>query len=242
MACVCASAIVAEMSDWIRLGGGNSGCCGNALHTYGFHLPASALPASDYSRRRDPAPPYNWDWACAGDFHHGGNPGLRARHAQVLARLMRGDFPMVCEFIGQPFPGKPIYYWARWDGIQTLKRYTGHGHDTWSHISWWRSRASQRAHLFTAPPPAPHPTPVTPVATHPAYPGHLITFNPGHFDPALRTWQTRMRQRGWTISADGYYGNQTRSVVTAFQREKQLTVDGIIGPQTWNAAWTSPVT
>lgn len=58
----------------------------------------------------------------------------------------------------------------------------------------------------------------------------------------LRTWQSRMRYRGWTITVDGVYGNQTNSVARAFQREKGLTVDGKIGLNTWNKAWTAPIT
>jgi len=51
-----------------------------------------------------------------------------------------------------------------------------------------------------------------------------------------------MGKRGWTITADGFYGNQTSSVTRQFQQEKGLSVDGLIGPQTWAAAWTAPVT
>ncbi|MEV2279177.1 N-acetylmuramoyl-L-alanine amidase [Nocardiopsis sp. NPDC049922] len=58
----------------------------------------------------------------------------------------------------------------------------------------------------------------------------------------LRRWQSRMRDRGWTIGVDGLYGPQTRSVAVAFQREKSLTVDGFIGAETWRAAWEAPVT
>jgi peptidoglycan hydrolase-like protein with peptidoglycan-binding domain len=58
----------------------------------------------------------------------------------------------------------------------------------------------------------------------------------------LKSWQVRMAERGWTITADGYYGPETKAVATAFQTEKHLTVDGLIGPETWKAAWTAPVT
>ncbi|GAA1994444.1 hypothetical protein GCM10009799_20700 [Nocardiopsis rhodophaea] len=58
----------------------------------------------------------------------------------------------------------------------------------------------------------------------------------------LRRWQQRMKDRGWTIAADGLYGPQTRRVATAFQREKSLAIDGLIGPETWGAAWTDPIT
>lgn len=58
----------------------------------------------------------------------------------------------------------------------------------------------------------------------------------------LRRWQQRMADRGWTISPDGLYGDQTGDVAEAFQREKGLTVDRKIGPATWAAAWTAPIT
>lgn len=58
----------------------------------------------------------------------------------------------------------------------------------------------------------------------------------------LKRWQQRMKDRGWILAVDGRYGPETAEVARAFQREKGLTVDGLIGPQTWAAAWTAPVT
>ncbi len=58
----------------------------------------------------------------------------------------------------------------------------------------------------------------------------------------LRTWQQRMKDRGWRIDADGLYGPETARVARGFQSEKGLTADGLIGPDTWDAAWTSPLT
>lgn len=61
----------------------------------------------------------------------------------------------------------------------------------------------------------------------------------------LERWQQRMIDRGWDLGragADGLYGPRTEAVVKAFQREKRLRVDGLIGPNTWRAAWTAPVT
>ncbi len=245
MACSCSPAISAEMVEWVRLGGGNSGCCGNAAHTYGFHCPANKVPSSDYSRRRDPAGPNackNWDWACAGDFGHSGKSNLRAKHAEILARLEANDakLSMLCEFIGQPWSGKPVYYWFRGESI---RKYTGSGHDTWSHISWWRSRSDQRAYLWTDGGATPTPTP-TPVVnkTGPAYPGYVLGYAPSKFDSNVQTWQGQMQSRGWTVGVDGYFGQQTLGVVKGFQQEKNLGVDGLIGNITWNAAWGLPVT
>ena len=89
----------------------------------------------------------------------------------------------------------------------------------------------------------------------PLPPRHLIYHNPkrystwhdGHGDDtegraAIRTWQQRMRDRGWRITPDGYYGPATEKIVRDFQAEKGLTVDHIIGPATWAAAWNSNIT
>lgn len=89
----------------------------------------------------------------------------------------------------------------------------------------------------------------------PLPPKHLIFHNPrrystwhdGHGDDttgraAIRTWQQRMQDRGWTITPDGYYGPATEKIVRDFQAEKGLHVDGIIGPDTWAAAWNSNIT
>ena len=242
MGCVCASAIPAEMNHWVSIGGGNSGCCGNAAHTYGFHCAASAVSSSDYSRRRDPNGPngyVNASWGCAGDFAHNNDSRLRAMHATVLARLMARDpkLSMICEFIGKPWPDKPVYYWCAWD--PRLVKYTGAGHDRWSHISWWRSRANQRAYLWT--PGGNVPVPES-EKNAPAFPGYTLLYNPNKYDGNVRTWQGRMAQRGWRIDADGVFGPDTLRVVKAFQQEKRLGVDGEIGPITWRAAWAQPVT
>jgi len=70
--------------------------------------------------------------------------------------------------------------------------------------------------------------------------------------PNLRQWQQRMIDRGWgsyfrRYGADGMYGETVASseagqCALAFQREKGLAADGLIGPQTWAAAWTAPIT
>ena len=56
----------------------------------------------------------------------------------------------------------------------------------------------------------------------------------------LSRWQQQMKNRGWSITVDGLFGNGTASVVRKFQAEKRLNVSGLINPQTWAAAWTAP--
>jgi peptidoglycan hydrolase-like protein with peptidoglycan-binding domain len=58
----------------------------------------------------------------------------------------------------------------------------------------------------------------------------------------VRTWQARMVERGWDLTVDGIYGERTAEVARAFQVEKGLVVDGLVGPETWSAAWTAPIT
>jgi peptidoglycan hydrolase-like protein with peptidoglycan-binding domain len=73
----------------------------------------------------------------------------------------------------------------------------------------------------------------------PPFPG---TVRRGSTGAAVSTVQARLRDRGWSITVDGVFGPRTEEVVRAFQREKGLAVDGIVGPATWNALWTAPIT
>ncbi|KOX10154.1 N-acetylmuramoyl-L-alanine amidase [Nocardiopsis sp. NRRL B-16309] len=104
-----------------------------------------------------------------------------------------------------------------------------------------------------APPKAPKPKP--PTTSAPAFPlpkgwyfgprsgpSYSVSGFYSHRDE-LERWQRRMRNRGWVITPDGLYGPQTEGVARAFQREKSgLIVDGLIGANTWAAAWEEPVT
>jgi peptidoglycan hydrolase-like protein with peptidoglycan-binding domain len=90
-----------------------------------------------------------------------------------------------------------------------------------------------------------HVDPPKPPVTHPAFPlgvGRYFGKGDVHSGHNLDDWQRQMRKRGWTIGVDGVYGPQTESVARAFQREKHLTADGLVGRQTWDAAWTAKVT
>lgn len=58
----------------------------------------------------------------------------------------------------------------------------------------------------------------------------------------FKQWQQRMKDRGWAINPDGLYGSESENIARLFQTEKGLGVDGLIGPETWGAAWTADVT
>ena len=74
----------------------------------------------------------------------------------------------------------------------------------------------------------------------PAYPGYLLSYTPGRSlesRPAVAQWQTQMQQRGWRIEVDGRFGPQSDRIARQFQQEKGLTVDGIVGPETWRVTF-----
>jgi hypothetical protein len=57
----------------------------------------------------------------------------------------------------------------------------------------------------------------------------------------VERWQKRMKQRGWKIPTSGTYDDASRDICKKFQAEKGLKVDGVVGRETWKAAWTVPI-
>lgn len=90
--------------------------------------------------------------------------------------------------------------------------------------------------------PAPAPPPPSNVIA-PPFPGtYYWLTSPMMHAAGIRVFQARLSVRGWRITVDGWFGGETDRVVRAFQREKRLVVDGIVGPFTWRALWESPIT
>jgi len=65
------------------------------------------------------------------------------------------------------------------------------------------------------------------------------TRSPAQSGEAVRKWQERMQQVGFTIKADGVYGPRSKRVCQAFQKNRGLVADGIVGEKTWNAAFAA---
>lgn len=135
-----------------------------------------------------------------------------------------------------------VYRWQRANGLDA--------------DALWGPASDAKAFPAVTPPPA---------TGHPAFPlpahqwfgpeqGGDNSISGWHsHNASLKVWQQRMIDRGWDLGpdgADGYYGPKgssstdtyTGRTAKAFQAEKGLTVDGLIGPATWDAAWTAPVT
>jgi peptidoglycan hydrolase-like protein with peptidoglycan-binding domain len=51
----------------------------------------------------------------------------------------------------------------------------------------------------------------------------------------VQTLQYLLRARGQAVAVDGSFGPATDAAVRAFQQEKHLAVDGVVGPNTWSA-------
>jgi peptidoglycan hydrolase-like protein with peptidoglycan-binding domain len=86
---------------------------------------------------------------------------------------------------------------------------------------------------------------------HPLWPGRYIALtSPYMSGDDVLLWQQQMIYRGWTLGSggktgkgdDSVFSERDHEVLIQFQKEKGLEVDGKIGPQSWNAAWKSPIT
>ena len=109
-----------------------------------------------------------------------------------------------------------------------------------------------QAKLWPASAPVPAPRPAAPSA--PAFPLPAGSYFGPKSGPAqsvsgyfshnadLKAWQQQMKNRGNVITVDGLYGDQTANLAYNFQGQCGLTRDKLIGPATWAAAWTAPIT
>lgn len=147
----------------------------------------------------------------------------------------------------------------------------GNPHTTHVHISIYQSRtAEQRTQSWglskAAAKPKQKPKPAAKKSAGSAPPFPLRAgryFGPEGWGPNsvsgyhghradLRRWQQKMWHRGWRhMLVDGWFGkrgqknpadSRTGKIARQFQQEKGLAVDGLVGPETWRAAWEEPVT
>lgn len=177
-------------------------------------------------------------------LHHlqaANGPGLNSQHYSVCA--MVGDS-------GLTEPTEAMLHGLR-DAVEWLQRDGGAGPEIKGHrdgyattcpggpLYRWVQAGAPRPGA-PAPAPVPAPKPVPPAPSGPAWPG--IYLRDTTRGDAARIWQQRMRERGWSIAVDGWFGPASAEVARRFQLDKGLVADSVVGPATWAAAWNSPVT
>ncbi|WP_103339397.1 transglycosylase family protein [Amycolatopsis sp. CA-126428] len=81
--------------------------------------------------------------------------------------------------------------------------------------------------------PAPPPGPGGP---RPAWPG--VVYRYGDCADPLKTFQLRMNAFGYGFTGTGCYLDKTRTAVLDLQRANGINDSGLLGPKTWEAAWT----
>lgn len=67
------------------------------------------------------------------------------------------------------------------------------------------------------------------------WPVLIIEVSTGSTGEAVSAVQSQIRSRSGWLTVDGTFGPQTDSVVRSFQSFCELSVDGMVGPLTWNA-------
>ena len=82
----------------------------------------------------------------------------------------------------------------------------------------------------------------SPVPAPPRFAGRSLQQPPIMSGTDVETWQAQMHRRGWALTVDGHYGLASANACREFQARVKLGVDGIVGPQTWAATWTAPIT
>ncbi|MFC7456916.1 peptidoglycan-binding protein [Brachybacterium sp. GCM10030267] len=55
---------------------------------------------------------------------------------------------------------------------------------------------------------------------------------------AVRTLQSALNDRGSSLTVDGVFGSRTASAVRGLQSAAGIKVDGVVGPNTWNAVYS----
>lgn len=171
-----------------------------------------------------------------------GSPDLRP--LSELVAITSSDYPS-----GQPgtpfqlYPGDSASGWASYGGITpTFYQFTDMGlvGGQKLDVNAYRGSMEQLAHALGLD---------SPVSGTIPFPGRILVYTPSapqmHGND-VQEWQQRMRQRGWAIGVDGWYGPQSTAFCVAFQKDSTahgwpLAADGKVGPLTWKATFERPV-
>ncbi|WAS95831.1 hypothetical protein [Nannocystis punicea] len=136
--CTAPPALLIEKQRLATIGGSFLGICGDANHTYGFHVPAANLPADDYSLE-GPANVPVCEWHAAAIDIGMDWPASRDWLKWLIANIASDEIKGIAEVIGS-YDGVNVRYWSDSSGWSTDGvAYQGSGHDTWTHVSVYRS-------------------------------------------------------------------------------------------------------
>lgn len=137
MSCLEAPGLVIEKNRLKGIGGNFLGIIGDANHSFGYHL--CAPPSGDYSTRGTANMPVG-SYSCAIDI--GMNwQASRQWLAWLITEIRDDRITGIAEVIGS-LDGRNVRYWSDSSGWhQNGTTYTGSGHDTWTHVSIYRSTA-----------------------------------------------------------------------------------------------------
>ncbi|MBC8070209.1 MAG: hypothetical protein IAG13_17890 [Deltaproteobacteria bacterium] len=139
-ACTEAPALVIEKNRLGDIGGTFLGICGDANHTYGYHVPAANLPSDDYSMQGAANVPV-CEWHAAAIDVGMDWPVSREWLAWLIENIRDDDIQGIAEVIGS-YDGVDVRYWSDSSGWhQEGEPYGGSGHDTHTHVSIYRSTA-----------------------------------------------------------------------------------------------------
>jgi hypothetical protein len=145
--CKAPPALALEKKRLEQIGGSFLGICGDANHTYGFHVPAANLPSSDYSLEGAANDPV-CDWYASAIDIGMDWPASRDWLKWLIQGIINGDIENVTEVIGS-YDGQDVRYWSDDSGWTTNGiDYSGSGHDTWTHVSIYRSKALEDAGIL----------------------------------------------------------------------------------------------
>lgn len=140
--CTEAPALVIEKKRLVDIIGGTFlGICGDANHTYGYHVPAAELPADDYSLAGAANTPVCEWHAAAIDIGMVDWPASRDWLKWLIPRIASDDIQGIAEVIGS-YDGVDVRYWSDGTGwsVEGVP-YQGTGHDTHTHVAIYRSTA-----------------------------------------------------------------------------------------------------
>lgn len=136
--CFPSPALVIERERLEYVGGSFLGICGDANHTYGYHVAAANLPGSDYSLEGAANDPV-CEWHAAAIDIGMDWPASRDWLRWLIEGIRNDTIQGVAEVIGS-YDGQDVRYWSDDSGwSENGIPYQGAGHDSWTHVSIYRS-------------------------------------------------------------------------------------------------------